>query len=54
MKDFIDLVKLAKSDKAAAEHATDFDPPIYNIWKHIRGFSLHKYFASDTFKLGVD
>lgn len=22
-----------KSDKSAADHATDFDPPIYNIWK---------------------
>jgi len=22
-----------KSDKSAAEHATDFDPPIYNVWK---------------------
>jgi hypothetical protein len=24
---------LAKAQQAAAEHATDFDPPIYNIWK---------------------
>jgi hypothetical protein len=24
---------LNKSDIAAAEHATDFDPPIYNVWK---------------------
>lgn len=24
---------LAKSELAAAEHATDFEPPIYNIWK---------------------
>lgn len=24
---------LEKPDKASAEHATDFDPPIYNIWK---------------------
>jgi DNA modification methylase len=28
-----DLPKLLKSDKALAEHAVDFDPPIYNIWK---------------------
>jgi hypothetical protein len=28
-----ELPNLNKSDKAAAEHATDFDPPIYNIWK---------------------
>src|SRR4030095_8609532 len=28
-----DLEKLNKSDSAAAEHATDFDLPIYNVWK---------------------
>lgn len=28
-----DLAILNKSDRAAAEHATDFDPPLYNIWK---------------------
>lgn len=28
-----DLDKLNKSDRAAADHATDFDSPIYNIWK---------------------
>jgi hypothetical protein len=28
-----DLPKLRKQDIAAAEHATDFDAPIYNIWK---------------------
>lgn len=28
-----DLQKLGKSDRARAEHATDFDAPIYNIWK---------------------
>lgn len=27
------MAELPKSDKPAAEHATDFDPPIYNIWK---------------------
>lgn len=25
--------ELQKSDKSAAEHATDFEPPIYNVWK---------------------
>ena len=25
--------ELPKSDKPAAEHATDFEVPIYNIWK---------------------
>lgn len=31
--DFVKIGNLAKNHKAAAEHATDFDPPIYNIWK---------------------
>lgn len=28
-----DLPNLSKPDRSAAEHATDFEPPIYNIWK---------------------
>jgi len=28
-----EMAELPKSDKAAADHLTDFDPPIYNIWK---------------------
>jgi hypothetical protein len=31
--DFADLENLQKLDKANAEHATDFDLPIYNVWK---------------------
>ena len=27
------MADLPKSDKANSEHATDFTPPIYNIWK---------------------
>jgi hypothetical protein len=27
------LADLGKSDQAASEHATDFEPPVYNIWK---------------------
>jgi hypothetical protein len=27
------MAELPKSDKSYADHATDFDPPIYNIWK---------------------
>jgi hypothetical protein len=27
------LPNLNKVDQSAAEHATDFTPPIYNIWK---------------------
>lgn len=28
-----EMADLPKSDKAAASHATDFEVPIYNIWK---------------------
>lgn len=28
-----ELPNLNKPDIAVAEHATDFNPPIYNIWK---------------------
>jgi hypothetical protein len=28
-----DMPNLNKPDRAAADHATDFDPPIYNAWK---------------------
>src|SRR5262245_14514576 len=31
--DLADLPKLLKSDRVLPEHAVDFDPPIYNIWK---------------------
>ena len=27
------LADLPKNQKAAAEHVTDFEPPLYNIWK---------------------
>jgi hypothetical protein len=30
---FMEIGNLAKNHKASAEHATDFEPPIYNIWK---------------------
>jgi hypothetical protein len=33
LKEYPDLEKLSKPDKANADHATDFEPPIYNIWK---------------------
>jgi len=33
LKESADLPKLSKLDQATAEHATDFDIPIYNIWK---------------------
>jgi hypothetical protein len=28
-----DLPNLNKHDQNAANHETDFDPPIYNVWK---------------------
>jgi hypothetical protein len=31
--EFGDFGKLSETAKAAASHATDFDPPISNIWK---------------------
>lgn len=33
VKTFTDSGKLSESGKAAANHATDFEPPIYNVWK---------------------
>lgn len=32
-QEMANLPKLDKPDRAAAEHASDFDPPIYNIWR---------------------
>jgi len=32
-EDFRQIGNLAKMSKAAADHATDFDPPLYNVWK---------------------
>lgn len=31
--EFVQNGNLAEKDKASANHATDFDPPIYNVWK---------------------
>ncbi len=28
-----DISNLSKTDQNAANHETDFDPPIYNVWK---------------------
>lgn len=33
IKDFTDFGKVSDSGKATANHVTDFEPPIYNIWK---------------------
>jgi hypothetical protein len=41
---------LAKSDQAAAEHATGFEPPIYNIWKWREG-KFHNLFTIPAWKV---
>ena len=46
LKEMADLPKLSKSDKAAAEHAVDFDPPIYNIWKQQEKTAGSSHFGS--------
>jgi hypothetical protein len=33
VEDFAEISRLSESSKSIAFHATDFDPPIYNIWK---------------------
>ena len=33
MEDIGEIGKVAESPKAAAAHAVDFEPPIYNVWK---------------------
>ena len=40
------LAELPKSDKASSEHATDFDPPLYNIWKQQEKTSGSKHFGN--------
>ena len=46
MADFGEIGKLANSAKAAAEHATDFAPPIYNIWKQQEKTAGGKHFGN--------
>ena len=38
--------ELENSDKAAAEHATDFDPPLYNVWKQQERTAGSKHFGN--------
>lgn len=35
-----------KTQRAAAEHATDFDPPIYNIWNQQKKSNGSSYFGN--------
>ena len=41
---------LRKTDKAAAEHATDFELPIYNIWKQKEKTSGSSHFGNSEVK----
>ena len=48
-KDFMDFGKLSKNHKAAAEHDTDFDIPLYNIWtKNAKTNSVSHYGLSNA------
>ena len=39
------LPNLSKPQQSAAEHATDFEPPIYNIWKQKKKTeNLHSHY----------
>jgi hypothetical protein len=35
LSEFDDFGHLSESVKATATHATDFDPPLYNVWKRV-------------------
>ena len=41
-----DLPNLNKSDLAAASHATDFDVPLYNVWKQQEKTGGSKHFGN--------
>lgn len=41
-----DLPKLGKSTQAIAEHATDFDPPVYNVWKQQEKSNANGHFGN--------
>jgi hypothetical protein len=43
--EFLGTVFENQSKKAAASHATDFDPPIYNIWKQQEKTAGSKHFG---------
>lgn len=45
-----DLAELNKSDRAAAEHATDFEVPIYNIWKQQKKTNETNHFGNSEMR----
>lgn len=44
--DFTEIGQLSESGKAAANHATDFEPPIYNIWKQQKKTTGSSHFGN--------
>jgi hypothetical protein len=49
-KDFVEIGNLAENHKAAASHATDFDVPIYNVWKQQTKSEGSKHFGNSEAK----
>jgi hypothetical protein len=45
-KVFVEIGNLAKNHKAVADHAVDFDPPIYNIWKQQEKTAGSRHFGN--------
>lgn len=43
---------LSKSAKTVADHLTDFDPPIYNIWKQQEKSTALNHFGLDEVSPG--
>jgi len=48
--EFSDVKKLDKSDLADAEHATDFEIPIYNVWKQQEKTKGSKHFGNSEIR----
>ena len=44
------LPKLLKPDKAAAEHATDFKTPLYNVWKQAEKTTSSNHFGTSELR----
>ena len=49
-QEMADLPKLDKPSTALAEHATDFDAPIYNIWKQQEKSSGPNHFGNSEIR----
>lgn len=49
-----ELAELPKPNKSAADHATDFHPPIYNIWKQQTKSERADHGGPEPTRRGVD